>query len=201
MADWKIHSKNENCTRCERPFEEEEVLYSLLRFSEEGLSREDRCGECFREEAEGDPDAPIWWRTRRRIESGRRFAVDFEAVEGLFGALEGREEERLRELRYLLSLLLMRKRRLKLVRVRRLADGEVMVVRRPRRKEALEVEVFDLTAERAGELRGQLEGLFEGAPLEEVLKAPAPPAEESAGEAPDGPPEAPGEASEATSTP
>lgn len=177
MADWKIHRKHDTCTACDRPFEEGEALYSLLRITEEGLAREDRCGSCFREANEGDPDAPIWWRTRRRAEGSKRLSVDFEAVEGLFLALEGRPEERLRELRYLLSLLLMRKRRLKLVRVKRRADDEVMVVRRPRRKDELEVEVFDLTAERAGELRAELEGLFEGAPLEDVMKPPPPPSD------------------------
>ena len=170
MADWKIHTKEERCAECERIFEEGEAMFSVLRFSGEGLFREDHCDACFRarREADGTEDL-IWWRTRRRAEVRRGLAVDFEAVQGLFTALEGREEEPLQELRYLLCLLLMRKRRLKLVRVRRSAAGEAMLVRRPRTKQELEVFVFDLTPERAGALREQLEGLFEGAAIEDVL--------------------------------
>ena len=192
MADWKIHRKDESCTRCERTFEEGEALFSVLRISGEGLSRDDLCRTCFPAgEDEGTGEDLIWWRTRRRPQARRGLAVDFEAVEGLFLALGGREEEQLRELRYLLALLLMRKRRLKLIRVKRRADGELMIVRRPRRKEELEVFVFDLTPERAEELRGQLEGLFEGAGIEDVLAQGSP----SGGGVPEDAAEAPEEES------
>ena len=188
MADWKIHTKEERCAECERVFEEGEAMFSVLRFSGEGLFREDHCDACFRARREEDgAEDLIWWRTRRRAEVRRGLAVDFEAVQGLFIALEGREEEPLQELRYLLCLLLMRKRRLKLVRVRRSAAGEAMLVRRPRTRKELEVFVFDLTPERAGALREQLEGLFEGAAIEDVLARATRTPEEGVGEGPESP--------------
>ena len=75
--------------------------------------------------------------------------------------LEGRSERRLRELRYVLCLLLMRKRRLKIVRILRDAEGESMLVRRPRRQEQLRVFVFDFDAQRMGELREELLRVFD----------------------------------------
>lgn len=75
--------------------------------------------------------------------------------------------EQLQQLRYLLSLLLVRKRRLMLVRAVRRADGEALVLRRPRRKETVEVRAFDLEPERMDELRAQLQRLFEGEALRE----------------------------------
>jgi len=170
MVAWNIHRKDECCSRCEKVFEEGEAHFSVLSFSAEGLARDDRCQACFPgdgDDAEGED--LIFWRTRRRPKAKKGLAVDFEAVESLFLALESREEETLRELRYLLSLLLMRKRRLKLIRVQRRPDGEVMVVRRPRRKEELSVFVHDLTPERTEDLRGQLEGLFEGAEIDDLV--------------------------------
>lgn len=163
MSDWRIQRKEACCATCERSFETGEVHFSILELGADAVRRADACGACFgrRVPTEGE----IFWRTRRRDER-RGLVVDFEAVEGLFLALEGREEERLCELRYLLCLLLMRKRRVKLVRVARGPEGEVMIVGRPRRQEELRVQVFDLSPERATALRADLEGLFEGAGLE-----------------------------------
>lgn len=76
--------------------------------------------------------------------------------------------ERLEQVRYLLALLLLRKRRLMLVRAVRRNDGEALVVRRPRRKDTLEVRAFELDPERMDALRGELVRLFEGEGFDEV---------------------------------
>ncbi len=173
MVEWKTPKKDEGCGTCERTFEDGEAHFSILLLNPDSLGREDRCLPCF-EEDEGLPKDLVFWRTRRKLRKKRGLAVDFDSVERLFHALDGREEERLAELRFLLSLLLMRKKRVKLVRVKRLADGggEWMVLRRPRREESLQVRVFDLTPERAGELRDELEKIFEGAGAEELMQLP-----------------------------
>ena len=167
MADWKITKKVEGCARCEHGFEEGERHFSLLMFDEEHLGREDRCGPCFSDDQDL-PEDLVFWRTRKRIKPKRGLAVDFDSIEKLFLALEGREEPRLAELRFLLSLLLMRKRRIKMVRVKRTDAGEFMICRRPRRDDVYRVQVFDLTSERAAELKAELERIFEGAGAEEL---------------------------------
>ena len=173
MADWRTPKKHKGCARCSRGFEEGEALFSILLLEPESLGREDRCLSCF-ENDDALPQDVVFWRTRRKPDKKRGLAVDFDAVERLFLALEGREEERLGELRFLLSLLLMRKKRVKLVRVKRAEGplGERMILRRPRREEALEVPVFDLTPERTAELRAELEKIFEGAGAEDLMEVP-----------------------------
>jgi hypothetical protein len=189
-SDWKIHRREERCSRCERPFAEGEVVYSLLALDTAGLRREDRCPTCFQgpeqAAAPGPADAAasrpagelLFWRTRHAHDRRARFAVDFESIEELFLALEGRREERLLELRYLLALLLLRKKRLKLVGVRRHAGagagGETLCVRRPRRVEEYEVPVFELDTERALALKADLARVFEGADVETLAHASAP---------------------------
>ncbi len=168
MTDWKIQGREAGCVRCERVFEDGEAHFSLLLVDEDSFGREDRCVACFEAEEEV-PEDVVFWRTRRVVKAKRGLAVDFESVERLFLALEGREEPRLVELRYLLSLLLMRKKRVKLVRVKRTEDAEWMILRRPRRDEALRVKVFELTPERAHELRAELERIFEGAGAEDLM--------------------------------
>lgn len=204
MSDWKIRRKHEGCSRCQRAFAEGEAHFSVLLLAAELLEREDLCGACFQDRRR-DPEAEelIWWRTRRPADRRRGLAVDFDTVEQLFHGLEPRPETRLQELRYLLCLLLMRKRRLKLARVVREAGGEVLRLRRPRRQEEIAVRVFDLGAERLAELRADLEGLFEGASAEDLLAegaagadpaAPAPGSAGGEGPAPTGAgPEAPPE--------
>ena len=171
--DWKLKRRDAACVDCGKAFEEEEAFFSVLTIDAEGLGRSDHCVRCFGERPESRADV-VFWRTRRQPEKKRGLAVDFEAIEALFLALVGREEVRLQELGYLLSLLLMRKRRLKLVRVRRSGEGETMVLRRPRREEELEVVVFDLTPERMDALRRELERIVEGAGAEDVLAGPPP---------------------------
>jgi hypothetical protein len=188
-SDWKIHRREERCARCERAFAEGEVVYSLLALDAGAdaavLQREDRCPACFQGSPESGADASggvpatgelHFWRTRHAHDRRARFAVDFEAIEELFLALEGRREERLQELRYLLVLLLLRKRRLKLVGVRRhagTAGGETLCVRRPRRAEEHEVPVFELDTERALALKAELARVFEGADVETLAHARA----------------------------
>jgi len=177
MADWKIRRRHGECSRCEAPFDDGARHASLLRVDEEqDLLREDLCPTCF--EA-GDPAGYLfWWFTRFRESRTRSLQLDLASLERLFMELDGREETKLRELRYLLCLLLMRKRKLKLQKVERRPEGEVLVLRRPRREEELRVWVFDFTPERIEEMRGRLQEVLEGAG-----PAPEPEEEEPAGEA------------------
>lgn len=175
MNDWRIHRREDQCSRCARAFVEGEAIFSLLLADAEHLRREDICPGCFAPLPEG----ALFWRTRHTLDRRKRFAVDFEAIEELFLALEGRQEGRQPELRYLLALLLLRKKRLKLVGVRRSPAGEALSLRRPRRQEEFEVQVFDLDSERTQALRADLARVFEGAGVEALA---GPPPSEAVGE-------------------
>jgi hypothetical protein len=178
MAEWKIRRRQGSCSACEREFEDGERHASLLRIEEDELARLDLCAACWRARDGGGEGDLFWWFTRHQANKKRTVALDLASLERLFLELEGREEQRLREVRYLLCLLLMRKKRLKLERVQRGRAGEALVVRRPRRKEELVVHVFDFTTERIDELRTHLQEILEGAgPTDE--EAPEQPADEA----------------------
>jgi hypothetical protein len=160
MAEWKITTRTPECSACGRTFPEGERHVSALSLQGEELQRIDACEACFRPEP-GREDLFFWF-TRTR--AGRRgLEFDLPTLEQLFLRLEGRSEKRIREVRYVLCLILMRKRRLKLQRVERGPEGEAMLVRRPRRDEAWRVFVFDFGPERLEELRHELLQVFEGA--------------------------------------
>lgn len=159
MPEWKFARRRDRCNACESVFEEGTRHVSALSLAGEELSRADLCHACW--EASARPGEIFFWYTRM-CGDRRGLRLDLPMLEQLFHRLEGRAEEGMVELRYVLCLLLMRKKRLKLVRITR-DPAETMVVRRPRRDESLPVLVRDLTVERIEELRRELAEIFDGA--------------------------------------
>lgn len=159
MTDWKFTKRGAQCSQCTRPFGEGEPHVSSLAVEGEAVARVDACLACWKRRAGADD--LFWWRTRHTADKPRGLALNLEALESLFFALGSREQTSLRELRYVLCLILMRKRRLKIERVGRSTRGEVLVVSRPRREELHEVDVFDFTPEKIDELRSRLQDVFE----------------------------------------
>lgn len=210
MTQWRISRRRGICSACERPFEDGERHVSTLRVTPEGLERNEVCEAWWERDTErsasdacraaclareeplagGANDASaeplFWWFTRHSAERRKTVQLDLESLERLFLELEGREEEALRELRYVLCLLLLRKRRVKVENVLRDEDGESFVVRRPRREARYRVHVFDFGPDRVAELRSQLQALFDGEELGEGLALAGAQAPEPAGEAPEG---------------
>lgn len=185
MAKWQIGRRVAACGACEREFADGDRLFSMLLSGEEGLERRDLCVSCYSDDAV--QGALFWWRTRHRTEEERGLKLDLEAIEALFLALDphrgagsegegdGEEPEqdaprtvsqRLLELRYLMCLILLRKRRVKVVKVAREhagVQGEFFLVKRPRRQEQLAVQVFDFDGDKIAALREDLTRIFEGA--------------------------------------
>lgn len=176
MVEWKFARRQDRCSACGKDLEEGERHVSALSISGEDLARADVCLACW--EGRGLRGELFFWYTRSR--SGRRgLQLDLPMLEQLFQGLEGREEEALVELRYVLCLLLMRKRRLKLVRVSREPAGELLLVRRPRRDESIRVLVRELTPERMEETRRKLSEIFDGAEAPGAAAGSGEPAEET----------------------
>ena len=168
MSVWKLGRRQGACVRCEHVFEDGEAHYSHLFVEGAELGRRDICAACW-PGVELGPEQP-WWRARRKERRTGGVQVDLGLLEQLFLLSAGAEVERLLELRYLIALLLLRKRRLLLGRVRRGDDGaEWLLLRRPRHQEELAVRVFDFEPERMEGLRRDLERLLEVGSLDEEL--------------------------------
>lgn len=163
MTEWKFTKRGEQCVQCSRSFSEGEAHLSSLAVEGEAIARVDACLACWKHR-DGGADL-FWWRTRHSANKPRGLALNLEALEALFLSLAPRPETSLRELRYVLCLILMRKRRLKIERVGRTERGEVLVVTRPRRLDTWEVDVFDFSPEKIDELRGRLQDVFDQSDL------------------------------------
>jgi hypothetical protein len=167
MSNWKLGRRHPACVTCEREFSDGETHFSLLRIEGDGIERQDVCSACWGESELAAEQGLVWWRARRRVERKGALSVDLEGLEQAFHLLADRNKTRPAELRYLIALLLLRKRRLFLVRAVVREGAELLLVRRPRRTEELPVQVFEFSPERMEELRGELARLFEGAGLDE----------------------------------
>lgn len=160
MSEWKFTRRQVQCQSCETAFKDGERHVSAIVFEGEDLRREDHCTICFARRS--NVSDLFFWFTRHAV-GKRALELDLATLEALFLRLEGRTEPRIRELRYVLCLLLMRKRRLRLDRVARgERHGETMILHRPRRKETIQVHVFDFSPERLEVLKSDLLALLEG---------------------------------------
>ena len=115
------------CSVCGREFAPEEHYLSALFEEGERFTRRDYCTGCW----QGPPEGSFsYWRGRRPPpqERPQRFVEDEDLV-GLFVRLEGEQQPRRVAFRYLLGLLLVRKRLLRLVRSG--GRGEPMVLAEP----------------------------------------------------------------------
>ena len=161
---WTIGRRQPVCAASGRAFDDGERHVSLVEVEGGELRRSDLSLAAWRAREQSGAEAPLfWWMTRHRVNPARTVQLDLEGLEQLFQRLEGRPETPVRELRYLLCLLLMRKRRLSIDRIERGPEGERMVVKRPRRDERYEVFVYDFTPVRMEELRAELQAIFDGA--------------------------------------
>jgi hypothetical protein len=140
----------------------------------EVLVRRDLCSGCWQGDEAPEREADLfWWLTRHQERVSRSVSLDLDSLELLFLQLEGNGERPVRELRYVLCLLLMRKRRIKVERVLRDDEGESFLVKRPRRDERYKVYVYDFDAERMAEIRDELQAIFDGAEAAGVSLAEA----------------------------
>jgi hypothetical protein len=161
MSVWNLRRNRIACATCASTFDDGARYFSVLTTAAGELTRSDFCQRCWTARPSGDVDL-FWWRTRHAEKKHRGLSFNLEALEALFVALEGRTDKSVVELRFLLCLLLMRKRRLKVVRMTRGEGVDAFVVRRPRRQEEFAVILCDFTPERMAELREELRALFAG---------------------------------------
>ena len=167
MSNWNLRRQRIACTVCDASFADRARYFSVLTTESGELRRSDYCTGCWAARTNATADV-FWWRTRHTERKQRGLSFNVEALEALFVALEGRNDLPVQELRYLLCLLLMRKRRLKIVRMTRAAAADALIGRRPRREEEFVVFAHEFSPERMAELRVELRALFAGgaAPIE-----------------------------------
>jgi len=131
--DYKISASTRTCQACGRPFGVGDTYFSTVveADGDEMFARQDFCPECW------SPDGAAYfsfWKARipeppPAKSTGPRL-VDLGRLMQLFEHLAGADQEHAQRFRYVLGLVLMRKRRLRLLSQRRVGGkGEELILR------------------------------------------------------------------------
>ena len=128
MTEYEIQPLSLHCAQTGRELKPGETYYSALTESPEGFRRLDYSAEVW----QGPPDGTVaFWRAKVPSDSGgkRRQLVDDSVVMEFFERLEGAEDATKLNFRYILGLLLLRKKILKLTHVVHEGGREILVLR------------------------------------------------------------------------
>jgi len=113
------------CSACGKALSAGEELVATVADADEELRREDFCTDCWQVRARQDPSDLLGvWRTRvPRPQEKKKLFIDDELLVNFFQRLEGTDEPPKINFRFVLALVLMRKKLLVYERAERLSDG------------------------------------------------------------------------------
>ena len=136
-SEWSILHGEKKCASCGKEFVEREQYYSALFDRGAEFERLDFCTACWK----GDtPEMFSFWQTQiPPKEEKTKLLVDDDVLLDFFGRLEGATEELKINFRYILALVLMRRKVLKFADVKRTEDAEYLVMKMAKEKTTFDV--------------------------------------------------------------
>lgn len=135
--DWQIARGEPRCSSCGKEFAQEEDYFSALYDRVTEFQRLDFCTECWRGETS---EMFSFWQTRvPPRQEKKKLLVDDDVLLDFFRRLEGATDELKANFRYILALVLMRRKVLRFVDVKRTGDVESLVLELRREKTSFEV--------------------------------------------------------------
>jgi len=133
-TEWKFNKTGHQCAHCSSPFAPDAVFFSVLFKDNEGMRRADYCDTCFQNHRPADVFY-FWKTTLARHNQGpkkARPALDMEYVLEFFKRLEGDSSSQRIAFRYILALMLSRKKMLTVAEKKK--DDQNRVVQHYREK-------------------------------------------------------------------
>ena len=154
MSEWEINKPLGQCHGTHRKIEYGEEYFGALVATEEGLQRRDFCADYWESEK---PDVFCYWKTKLP-EPGQKkqLFVDDQMLMAFFERLEKETEQEKVNFRFVLALILMRKRILKYDETKNVADQELWRLRIVGEKQIVEVINPHLDEEQIEQLSSQI---------------------------------------------
>ena len=158
MAEYKISGRAKECAASGTPFEEGQTIVSAIYLEDEGFVRRDYADSAF----PGPENAFSTWRFTIPVTVEEERKLDFDLASQFLEKLIRNADPDQEALVYVLTLLLSRKRRVKILATAALPDGEMLTVRIRGPEEDVEVPVRAprLNAEDVARLQTQVAELF-----------------------------------------
>ena len=158
--DWQMPRAGAACAGCGRPFEVGEEFRALLFEMPEGYERRDYCPACT---PPAEPAPVGTWKTHRPVPASASTPVfDREAMYNFFLGMEGAEHPEKVRLRFVLALVLWRKKVLNFLRSDESDGREYWEFAVVKSDETHRVERPEIAEEQLEELSTQLERLLAG---------------------------------------
>ena len=137
MADWTIHKPLGECSGSGRQIEPGEEYFGALVETEQGLERRDYGAEYWEKEK---PEVFCFWKTKLADPNEKKeLFVSDEMLMAFFERLANETDPEKVNFRFVLALVLMRKRRLKYDATKMDGDKEIWCLRVVGQKEPVEV--------------------------------------------------------------
>ena len=139
QADWEIKSRAHVCARTEKEFAPGEIFYTLLIREGDGFRREDLCEEAWDTRNENIQPFSFWRSKYEPPAPPRPEPLPRDDAEGLLRRLVAENDPAYKNVRYILALMLERKRMLRPVEssdpdmlvYEHVATGETIVLANP----------------------------------------------------------------------
>jgi hypothetical protein len=126
IQDWTIQSRGEQCSATATPFAAGELFHTLLFLEGATLRREDLCQTAFRERPADAPVPFSLWRSKFEPSPTKPpEALAKQTAEALLRHYMADEDPKWRNVRYILAVMLERKRTLKEIQTLRAEDGSL----------------------------------------------------------------------------
>jgi hypothetical protein len=127
LSEWQIKSRAHTCARTQAPFSEGEVIYTLLFRDESGFRREDICEGAWHSDQETTQPFSFWKSTYENPPPSPPEPLPKESVETHLRKLIQEDHPAKTNARYILALMLERKKTLKQVDVRQTGDERILI--------------------------------------------------------------------------
>lgn len=160
MEQWQVQRSEGVCAGTGRKLEPGEGYYAALIDKQDCFERRDYCREYWQEH---EPAVYSFWKTRIPVAAQKKkLFVDDEVLINFFERLAGENEPLKVNFRFVLALVLMRKRLLKYEDTRRVNSQEIWSMRFVKQQKIHDVVNPQLGEEQIEEVSRQLSGILRG---------------------------------------
>ncbi len=154
MVDWEVSKPLGLCSGTGKKIEYGEEYFAALVETDDGLARRDFCSQYWQEHK---PDVFCFWKTKLAEQDQKKHIfVDDEMLMAFFERLAEETEQEKINFRFVLALILMRKRRLKYESSEKKNNQEIWQLRIAGGKEIVDVINPHLTEQEIEQLSSQL---------------------------------------------
>jgi len=154
MGEWEINKPLGQCYGTGRKIEYGQEYFGALVRTQDGLQRRDFCPEYWESHK---PDTFCYWKTRLpQPGQKKQLFVDDQMLMAFFERLEKETEQEKVNFRFVLALILMRKRILKYHETKTQDDREIWLLRTVGDRQTVEVVNPHLDEEQIGQLSSQI---------------------------------------------